>query len=370
MGTVLGKILKWLVYAGAAGIMLLALLVGIVRLLLPLVPEYQGDIRRWAAEATGFNVQFDNISASWPLAGPQIGFIDVTVTVRETGEPIFTADNLTAGISLFKLIRDRKVVLNRIGIDGSNIRIRHDAANNFLVQDRLLGEYFRFGADPDEPLDLPELLIELSAIRVSFIDELRSGDQRVFGIDEVDIRLSDEQIMIDGEIELAPEFGGQATLAADLPTGLLRPESAETGNVNPRSVKRSGREWRIFFSGEDLQIRQILEYALQRDVPVVAARGGVSVAVEFNDRVLRGIAGELDIADAELRTGPDRIERFDVLRGQFEWSRQGDNGWLLAASDISVEQRDLFTSRSDLHVVMQPADGGRGMSVEISIMSL
>ena len=148
MGTVLGKILKWLVYTGAAGIMLLALLVGIVRLLLPLAPEYQGDIRRWAAEATGFNVQFDNISASWPLAGPQIRFIDVSVSARESGEQIFVADNLTAGISLFRLIRDRKVVLNRLGVEGSNIRIRHVANNKFLIQERLLDEYFQFESDP------------------------------------------------------------------------------------------------------------------------------------------------------------------------------------------------------------------------------
>ena len=344
--------------------MLLALLVGIVRLLLPLVPEYQGDIRRWAAEATGFNVQFDNISASWPLAGPQIRFIDVTVTVRETGEPIFVADNLTAGISLFKLIRDRKVVLNRLGVEGSNIRIRHDADKNFLIQDRLLGDYFQFESDPDEPLSLPDLLIELSAINVSFADDFRSGEVHAFGIEQLDIRLSTDQIMLDGEIEMAPEFGGHASISTDLPTYLLRPEPDVTENINPRSVTRSGQEWRIFFTGEELKIQEILEYALQREVPVTGAHGGVTVAVAFNDRVLQSIAGELDIADIALRTGADQTERFEVLRGQFEWSRQGDNGWLLAAGDISVEQLDLFMPRSDLNVIMKPAADGSSLSVK------
>jgi len=364
MGTVLGKILKWLVYAGAAGIMLLALLVGIARLLLPLVPEYQGDIRRWAAEATGFNVQFDSISASWPLAGPQIRFIDVTVTVRETGEQIFIADNLTAGISLFKLIRDRKVVLNRVGVEGSDIRIRQDADKKFLIQGRLLDEYFQ--VESDEPLSLPDLLIELSAINVSFTDEGRSGDEHAFGIEQLDIQLSTDQIMIDGEVELAPEFGGHASIATDLPTHLLRPKPAPTENVNPRSVTRSGQEWRIFFTGEDLKIQKILEYALQREVPVTQAYGSVTVAVAFNDRILQGVAGELDIANVALRTGADQAERFEVLRGRFEWSRQGDNGWLLAADDISVEQLDLFTPRSDLNVVMNPAADGRSLTVKAS----
>jgi uncharacterized protein (TIGR02099 family) len=366
MGTVLGKILKWLIYAGAAGIMLLALLVGIARLLLPLVPEYQGDIRRWAAEATGFSVQFDNISASWPLAGPQIRFIDVTVTVRETGEPIFVADNLTAGISLFKLIRDRKVVLNRIGVEGSNIRIEHDADKNFLIQGRLLAEYFQFEPAPDEPLSLPDLLIELSAIDVSFADEVRSGDEHAFGIEQLDIRLSTDQITIEGEVEMATEFGGHASISADLPTHLLRREPEATENINPRSVTPSGQEWRIFFTGEELKIQKILEYVLQREVPVTGAHGGITVAVAFNDRVLQGIAGELDIADVVLRTGADQAERFEVLSGQFEWSRQENNGWLLAASDISVELLDLFSPRSDLNVVVKPASDGRRLSVKAS----
>jgi len=128
MNAVLGKFLKWLVYAGAAGIMLLALLVGVARLFLPVVPEYQDNIRRWAAQAIGFDVQFENISASWPFAGPELHFIDVTVSSQQTGEEIFVADNLTVGISLFMLIRDRKALLSRLGVEGARIRVRRDAA--------------------------------------------------------------------------------------------------------------------------------------------------------------------------------------------------------------------------------------------------
>ena len=47
------RLLKWLAYIAAAGVMLLAILVGLARLLLPMVPEYQGEIRRWARAATG-----------------------------------------------------------------------------------------------------------------------------------------------------------------------------------------------------------------------------------------------------------------------------------------------------------------------------
>ena len=61
--------LGWLATVGAAAVIVLAVLVGIARLLLPMAPEYQDDIRRFANEATGFDVQFGRLSASWPLHG-------------------------------------------------------------------------------------------------------------------------------------------------------------------------------------------------------------------------------------------------------------------------------------------------------------
>jgi len=366
MGNVLGKILKWLVYAGAAGIMLLALLVGIARLLLPLVPEYQDDIRRWAAGATGFDVQFKSISASWPFAGPQLQFIDVIVSSQETGEPIFVADNLTAGISLLMLIRDRKVLLNRLGVEGSQIRVRRDADGQFLFQDRLLNEYIQLESDPDEPLRLPDLLIELSEIDVSYADDSRSGDEYTFGIEQLDIQLSIDQVMIDGEVKLAPEFGDHATISADLPTRLFDPESDSNENINRRSVARAAQEWRIYFNGEDLQLGKILVYVLNRDVPVTEAHGSVTIAAAFNDRVPQSVMAELDIADVVLRIDDNRTDQYEELSGRFEWTRDGGGGWLLAATDLSVEHRGLFAPRSDFVLAVQPASPGNGQSIKAS----
>lgn len=364
MGGRLSKFVKWLVYAGAACIMLLALLVGIARLLLPLVPQYQDDIRSWAAEATGFNVQFNNISASWPFAGPELRFIDVTVSLQETGEQIFVADNLTVGISLLMLIRDRKVLLNRLGVEGAQIMVQRDTDGKFLFQGRPLDELIQLEPDPDEPLNLPDLLIELSEIEMSFADDSRSGDAYSFGLDQLDIQLSADQVTIDGEVKLAPEFGRRATISTDLPARLLSPEPDSAENVNRRSVARVAQEWRIFVNGEDLQLDKILEYVLNREVPVNAANGDVTISAAFNDREPQSIAVELDISDVALQIDGSRIKRYEVLSGQLEWARAQDDGWLLSANDIRTTRRDPFASRSDFTVVMQSAAAGGERSIK------
>ena len=74
---ILRRGLNWLAGLIAAVLILLAVVVGLARLLLPLAPDYQDEIRRFATKATGFDVRFGTLRASWPLTGPEIRFADV-----------------------------------------------------------------------------------------------------------------------------------------------------------------------------------------------------------------------------------------------------------------------------------------------------
>ncbi|MBM4220992.1 MAG: hypothetical protein FJ170_03475, partial [Gammaproteobacteria bacterium] len=100
--------LGWLASIAAAGLIVLAVLVGIARLLLPMAPEYQDDIRRFANEATGLDVQFGQLSASWPLHGPEIRFLDVHIRTRDGRQPVLDAAELTVGINVLQLITERR----------------------------------------------------------------------------------------------------------------------------------------------------------------------------------------------------------------------------------------------------------------------
>lgn len=355
MGNLFGKILKGFMYLAAAAVMLLALLVGIARLLLPLVPEYHADIRQWAAQATGFDVRFENISASWPFAGPELLFIDVTVSAPDDGEQILTADTLTVGVSLLGLIRDRKALLSRIGVDGAQIRARRDADGTVWIQDRPLDSFLDPERDRDAPLRLPELSISLADIGIRFIDAVRSADEYTFAVKQMDITLATDRASIDGEVSLPAAFGTRVVVAAELPTSLLRPESPPD-NINPRGVARPAAQWRLFVDGEDLRLGRLLRFALNRDVSVTEARGDVTISAEFIDRAPARISAELDLVGVGLRVDETRTWRYEAFGGRVEWAREPNGGWLLAGTDISVEQRNLFLPRSDFAVVMQPGE--------------
>jgi len=64
----LQRLLRIAAYAAAAVVILLAIAVGLFRLFLPRLPEYQEDIKVWASAAIGMEVQFSGMDARWGLS--------------------------------------------------------------------------------------------------------------------------------------------------------------------------------------------------------------------------------------------------------------------------------------------------------------
>ena len=80
MRKILLTAVKSLAYIAAAMVILLALAVGLFRLLLPQLPEYQENIKTWANAAIGMQVEFDDMAARWRLSGPELSFRDAELT--------------------------------------------------------------------------------------------------------------------------------------------------------------------------------------------------------------------------------------------------------------------------------------------------
>ena len=68
MKKLLKRLLKVFAYTAGSIVILLAILVGLFRLFLPRLPEYQEDIKSWASAAIGMNVEFSGMDARWGLS--------------------------------------------------------------------------------------------------------------------------------------------------------------------------------------------------------------------------------------------------------------------------------------------------------------
>ena len=67
MPSIFRKIAKVIAYMAAAVVILLAIAVGLFRLMLPRIPEYQDEIKAWADAAIGMQVEFAGMNARWRL---------------------------------------------------------------------------------------------------------------------------------------------------------------------------------------------------------------------------------------------------------------------------------------------------------------
>ncbi|MGI9247361.1 MAG: hypothetical protein ACR2QI_00005, partial [Woeseiaceae bacterium] len=67
MKVFLQRLFKFVAYLAAGIVILLAIAVGLFRLFLPRLPEYQEDIKGWASTAIGMEVEFSGMDARWGL---------------------------------------------------------------------------------------------------------------------------------------------------------------------------------------------------------------------------------------------------------------------------------------------------------------
>ena len=362
MRALIRKLSKYLAYAAAAAVMLLALLVGVARLLLPLVPDYQEDIRAWASQATGFEVQFEFISASWPIAGPEIRFLDVTIQSPDDLQPIFVADSLNIGVSVVRLLRDRQVTVSRVGIENTNVVLLQTEEREFLVQGRPLADFLP-ERDPDDPLEVPDIDIQLRDVGIAYRNLGRDDPMMEFRVDSFDLRLrGDAACSLDGDIQLPVRFGERATVSLDLPIDVLR--GGLTGPADDAVIAPV--EWSVYVGGEALKMAGLLEYGLDMPTPVADMDGNLVVWAEFEGREPTGVTAELDFSDAEFRTDAANSDRYEAISGRVEWARVG-GGWVLAGSDMNLRRVGLFAPRTEFSVTSKSAGGGAGRQLLASV---
>ena len=137
---IIRKLVKFLSYTAAAVVILLAIAVGLFRLFLPRLPEYQEEIKGWASAAVGVEVEFSDMDARWGLSGPELTFDNTELIRPDSGIRIIAAEEVRLGVGLIRLIKDRTLVVDRVVIRGSSIEVRQLQDGELWVQGGRLSE--------------------------------------------------------------------------------------------------------------------------------------------------------------------------------------------------------------------------------------
>jgi len=193
----LKRSLGWVAAIVASILILLAVIVGVARLLLPLAPEYQDQIRRFAIDATGFDVRFGRLSASWPLLGPEVRFSDVRIATLKDQRTVLDARELSVGVNLWRLLVERRVRPGRVAVSGASVNAERLGSGQWLINGVPLDELLRRPRNQR----VPHLALDLQDIDLLLLDGSRLEPRVALRVVQLALDLGPELIGFDAELD-------------------------------------------------------------------------------------------------------------------------------------------------------------------------
>ncbi|MDX1561716.1 MAG: hypothetical protein R3305_02260, partial [Gammaproteobacteria bacterium] len=129
----LRRIVKVLFVTFSSAAILLAVALGVFRLLIGQIPEYQAELKAWVADELGLIVDFDELDARLGLAGPELTFRVASLRGRD-GLGFAEAERVTLTLDAFALI-NREVDVSRLTLDGVGLTVERDADGGLRIGD-------------------------------------------------------------------------------------------------------------------------------------------------------------------------------------------------------------------------------------------
>jgi uncharacterized protein (TIGR02099 family) len=348
MLTLLKKLLKTVAYMSAAVVIFLALAVGLFRLMLPRLPEYQEEIKDWANAAIGMQVEFSGMNARWRLSGPELTFTDAQLTAIGAEESLLTAQEVSVGVNFMRLLSDRELVADRISIRDTEIDVRHQEAGDWLVEGMAVDDLIGSRAVDSEQAS--EVLVDIRDLRINLHTEVAS-DVIALVIESLEVDRNDRRTRINADIGLPDEFGGRLNVTAsqrsrEVEQGIWRLSAdARALNLARWSSLNIGGMPEIASGFADLSV------SMQR-----SAAGWDNAAVDF---VLSDLAGPEAGSMATF-----------AARGHLEYASEL-GGWMLAANRFVLSSVDGDWPETGMQVRPRFSASGdlSGLSVSSSFLN-
>ena len=333
------KLIKSVAYIGAAIVIVLAIAVGIFRLMLPRLPEYQEEIKDWASAAIGMSVEFSGMNARWRLSGPELSFFDAALRAGDAPANALTAEEVSIGVGLLRLIADRELVVDRVTIRDSAIDLRQDQDGRWMLQGIALEELLEGREMTDDGGR-----VEVIGVDVDVDFEHPSSGQLVqFAVSSLRVTRNSEEISIEADLDLPAAFGDRMEVSA-----------------NRRLTAGPGDQWRLYVEADALNLAG---WSRLDPVRLPEINTGVADFVlwfDVADQAVERATANVVVTNLSARAG-SLIPVFG-LQGSFEYSLEPDGQLVqFAVSSLRVTRNsEEISIEADLDL---PAAFGDRMEV-------
>jgi len=349
MKQLLRKLIRGLAYLSAAVVILLAIAVGIFRLMLPRLPEYQEEIKDWASTAIGMDVEFSAMTARWRLSGPELSFFEASLNRQDSGEGILMAQEVSVGVGLLRLISDRELVVDRVSIQDSFIDVRQNEDGAWLLQGIPIEDLV--GSREISTREAGDVEVVVRNIDVDY-EHPASGQVVPLSIESLVVSRSQTELALEADIDLPETFGDRLEISA-----------------NQLQLGADEDVWRLYIEGDSLDASG---WARLQPVGFPNINSGIvdaSVWIDVANNTVQSATANVTVTN--LQAASSAIVAPFGFRGSFEYSQELD-GWLLGANQLRVSTVDGEWPESELQLrVINDIDGNMsGLRAETRYFNL
>src|SRR5690348_1227247 len=134
MGKWQRRLWKWSAGLFAALVILLAAVIGLFRVLTPLVPSYRLQIEQWASTALQHPVQIHSMGADWSWDGPEATLQDARILSQDRKQVIVAAQEVRLSLDWRALIHGQLPKPSRVVLVGPHLELQREADGSYLIR--------------------------------------------------------------------------------------------------------------------------------------------------------------------------------------------------------------------------------------------
>lgn len=314
--SILGKL--WL--AGAGALVLLAVLLSIVRVLLPQADALQEDIEAWLGAALGRDVAIGTLAAEWRGLNPRLVLEEVRVgAVGDEDSVRFGRADLE--LDTWRSLLRRGIYMRRLDLTDLRLTAVRNADGRIAIAG-LSGRERAAGAD----FTLPPLhgRMRLQDTELRWIDRAHPAGPRehLFTDGDFSLRSDGERHQLDGEVSPPVVLGQRMHLTIDLVTPAEAPARAD-----------------VFAEGVGLNLAAWMEGRAAAGLRVAGGIAEGRIWAEWRDVGLQQVSGRVSlngIAVVPVNSDEDEVSPVaSDLAATFRW-RLAEGGWRLDADNVDL----------------------------------
>lgn len=290
----LKKLSRWfwylLWYSLAISIILVAAVFGVVRLMLPLIGDYNQDIEQYAEQYAGRPIKIMSLDAEWHGFSPSLVLNNVRLLSKDGKETLLHVSRVRLDFNLIDTARTKQVQFKRFLLSGTNLSLVRLPSGEFSLSgfESNAVEPPTQGEDSGSVIDwlLAQGEISLHARNFIFQDQLKG---KRFYYSNLSVRLRNEanRHMIDGSVAFDKKSKKEFSFAADI-----------TGDV----LSNSDWSGKVYVRGKNLDVTKITGPLDYQDKRIAVGESSFELWTDWRQAALTAVQGDISLGNFKVNS--------------------------------------------------------------------